>query len=154
MTITSWRDLLGPWVISFGGTLAGVRLLAAWTGSVPNVPIAAVFSVWALAIALVVTALSVGPRLRPSPGRGPMDALRAGRVVAIAMASSRTGAVVAGFFLGWLVAGLLADALSSPYARERALHAVLCCLGGVVILITGAVLERLCIVRPPRDDDA
>jgi hypothetical protein len=152
MTATRWRDLVGPFVIAAAVGFVVLRVIGAISGTVPNVPRSAVITVLILALVLGVTTLVVRPRLLRRPGREPMQPLTAGRVVALAFASSRAGAVIAGFFLGWVAAGWLVDAWNTPFARERVINGAVAVIGGAAIAAIGVVLERACRVPPAKDD--
>ena len=153
MKLTTWRDLLGPFLVSSAVSLAVFRVIGALTSTVPNVPIAAVFTMLGVSVAFGILTLVVRPRLKLSPGREPLDSLAAGRVVALAFASSRAGVVIGGIFVGWLAAGWFADALNTPFAKTRALHAALCIVCSAALVAIGVILERACVVRVPRDDN-
>ena len=83
MKLTTWRDLLGPFLVSSAVSLAVFRVVGALTSTVPNVPIAAVFTMLGVSVAFGILTLVVRPRLKLSPGREPLDSLTAGRVVAL-----------------------------------------------------------------------
>jgi hypothetical protein len=153
VTPTTWRDLVGPAALALAVGFVVVRLIGAITGSVPAVPSAAVVSVLVLALGVVVTTVVLRPRLLRRAGRAPVPPLTAARVVALAFAASRTGAVIAGFCLGWLLTGLIDDGIDTPFGRTRAIGAGAAAIGGAVLLGAGVVLERACRVRPSDDDE-
>jgi len=152
MTSTRWRDLVGPFVVAAAIGFALLRVIGAITGTVPNVPFAAAVTVAALTISLGITTLVVRPRLLRRPGLEPLPPLAAGRVVVLAFAASRAGAVISGLFLGWLTAGWFADAWTTPFARTRVVNAAIVVVMGVLLGIIGIVLERACRVPLAKDD--
>ncbi len=152
MTSTRWRDLVGPFVVAAAIGFALLRVIGAISGTVPNVPFAAVVTVTALTVALAITTIVIRPRLLRRPGREPLQPLTAGRVVVLAFAASRAGAVISGLFLGWLTAGWFADAWTTPFARTRVVNAGIVVVMGVLLGVVGIVLERACRVPPAKDD--
>ena len=130
-----------------GGVLgwSAVRIVAVLTGRVMGVPWLASLTLWALAIGLLLWAL--GARRQPATARNP-------RVAALAMAASRTAALVGGGYLG-IAVGLLGDVgtPSGGAALAAAATALVACL---VILGVSWWLESMCRIRhddrggPPR----
>ena len=76
-----------------------------------------------------------------------MSPLVAARTAALALAGSRTGAVVFGLYAG--LAASLAGDLHIVAARERLLAAGLAALGGLVLCALSLWLEHIC--RLPSD---
>ena len=147
MKLTTWRELLGPFLPASAISFALARVIGAITSTVPNVPIAAVNTMLALTVVLGILTIVVRPRLLRVPGREPLDALTAGKVVALALASSRAAAVLGGIFFGWLAAGWLVDALNTPFAKTRVLHAGVCIVLSAGLLAVGLILERACVIK-------
>jgi len=145
-------------VISTVLGLAVADVVAAIAGRPIPVPLSSAVTIAALAVVLAVWAEVFRRRLsRPQP----IDPFVAVRSAALAMAASRAGAIVLGYFAGvgiWFTLDL-----SSPAARERAL---ICALGAVAALALTAVglwLERVCRLpdggdesddQPPEDPAA
>lgn len=124
------------------GTFLGwslVRAVGAATGRIIGVPWLASLTLWALAIGLLLW--TVGARSHPATARHP-------RAAALALAASRTGAVIGGLYLG-IVLGVAGDlgVPSGVAAFAAAATAVVAC-----VVLTGAALwlESLCRLR--RDD--
>ncbi len=109
------------------------------------VPWSAALAIWLLAIALGGWTLLVRPRLLKRPGTIPLPALLAARTAALALAASRVGAGVAGFYVGVLLV-FLAD-LAVPAAQVGAWTSGITALGGVVIAGLALWLESLCRIR-------
>ena len=111
------------------------------------VPWSSVLTVAALAVALAGWAWSFRRRLRDTRER--VDPFVAVRTAALAMAASRSGAVIAGLYAG--IGGWYAADLSTPAARERAIICAAGVLAAVALLAVALWLERIC--RLPGDDD-
>lgn len=119
------------------------------SGRVVPVPWAAAATMWLLAIALGVWALLARPRLLRHPGHRPLSPFVAARTAALAMAASRTGSLVAGFYLGM---GLGALPSRTTSAGSTALWAALACtVGSIALVVIALWLEHLC--RLPSDGD-
>ena len=134
------------------GTLVagwGFASLLARSGRLPYVPWLAVLVIWGVAGFVLVWTMVARRRLHPDPGRERMAPLVAARTAALALAGSRTGAVVLGFYAG--LALRLADQTVLAAARERLLAAGLAALGGLVLIVLSLWLERIC--RLPEDPD-
>lgn len=126
--------------------------VAAWIdglGRLPAVPWLAVLVVWTVAVFVGVWAFASRRRLHPKPGMPRMAALTAARTTALALAGSRTGAVVLGVYAG--IALRLTEETAVAAARERLLAAVLASLGGLLLAAVSLWLEHLC--RLPDDDE-
>lgn len=115
----------------------------------PQVPWLAVVVVWVLAGFVGVWALVARRRLRPKPGGTRMAPLVAARTAALALAGSRTGAVILGLY-GGLALRLLQE-MAVAAGRERLLAAALASLGGLVLAGLSLWLEQIC--RLPEDPD-
>jgi hypothetical protein len=126
------------------------RLVDAYAGRSLPVPWTAPAVMVVLAIALALWARGTRDRLARKPGTKRIEPLVAARSAALAMAASRTGAVVGGFYAGVAIA--LAPMWDVPYVRERILVS-LAALGGAVLVVLAALwLERVCRL-PPEDDE-
>jgi len=113
------------------------------------VPWSAPFALAVLVIALLFWTIGTRRRLAGRPGTEPLPPLLAARTAALAMAASRTGAIVAGFYAG--VAALMFGLTENPLARERGFVSVGCAVLGVALSVVGHWLERSC--RLPDDGD-
>jgi hypothetical protein len=130
--------LLGWVVASLADSLAGRYLPVSWT---------ATGAIWLLALALAMWTWTVRPQLLHYEGKMPLAPHVAARSAALALASSRTGAAVAGAYLGLTLTFL--GALATPAGSESAVAAVVAALGGLVVVLVALWLERLCRI----DDD-
>jgi hypothetical protein len=126
---------------------AVAALMDGQSGRALPVPVLAAATLWLLAIAVFFWALMARPRLQRKPGSRPMAPIVAARTAALAMAASRTGAIVAGFYAG-VAAGTLPDRLTQ--AGSHSLWAAGAAAIGALALVGAALwLEHLC--RLPSD---
>jgi hypothetical protein len=151
MTPTRPRLLAALVVLSAAVGWGVVRLVDAYFNRSLPVPWTAALVMLVLAIALALWARGTRARLARRPGTKPMDPIVAARSAALAMAASRTGSIVAGFYLGVSV-GLLPD-WSVAYVRERVLVSVVTVLLAALVVAAGLWLERVCRVPPDASDD-
>ena len=111
----------------------------------PNVPWLVV--VVELGIAVVVFVLGWHVRQYLQGKRPNLDALRAARTVVLAKASCYTGALLAGWYGGHVLA--LLTGTDEPGNGGRAVSAGVAMAGGVVLTVVGLVVERFCRIPPP-----
>lgn len=150
-----------------------VRIVDALSGRILQVPLIASLGLWALAIAVLLWAVVSRPRLihpddrrggrrvshAPQPVQvsasdGPavrqghpnrMPPLLAARTAALAMAASRTGALIGGFYLGIIAA--LIGVISTPSGSDSVSASVIA-VGACAVLVGAAMwLESLCRLR-------
>lgn len=112
------------------------------------VPVSAALAMWLLAVMLGMWILLVRPRLLRRPGTLPLPPEVAARTAALALAVSRVGAGVAGFYAG--VGLVFVLDLPIPAAQSGAWLSLATLLGGVTIAALALWLEALCRIR---DDD-
>ena len=122
------------------------------TGRLPAVPWLAVAVVWVVAVFVGVWALVARRRLHPKPGGTRMAPLVAARTTALALAGSRTGAVVFGIYAG--LATRLLEETTVAAARERLLAAALASLGGLLLAGLALWLEHICRIPGGPHDEA
>jgi hypothetical protein len=135
-----------------GGVVGWVltRLVDAYAGRSLPVPWTAPVVMALLALALVLWTRGTRARLERRPGTKPMEPLVAARSAALAMAGSRTGSVVAGFYLGVAVA--LSGSWDVPYVRELVLLALATVLASGAVVAASLWLERVCRLPPDASD--
>jgi hypothetical protein len=126
------------------------RLVDAYAGRSFPVPWTAPVVMALLALALVLWTRGTRARLAGRPGTKPLDPIVAARSAALAMAGSRTGAVVAGFYLG--VALALSGAWDVPYVRELVLLALATVVASGAVVAASLWLERVCRLPPDASD--
>jgi hypothetical protein len=114
---------------------------------------------WSVPVVMAVLALAVAAwargtkaRLGHKPGTKPMPPLVAARTAALALATSRAGSVVGGFYTG-VALGLAAYWSSNAEARIIVVAALLTALASLGLVLAGLWLERVCRI-PPSDGAA
>ncbi|MFA7324004.1 MAG: DUF3180 domain-containing protein [Candidatus Nanopelagicales bacterium] len=151
MTPTRIRLLIVLAVLAGAIGWACAVLISGQLGRVVPVTWLAPLTLWSLAIALFIWALLARPKLRRKRGSRRMAPLVAARTAALAMAASRTGALVAGFYLG-LATGSLPS--QQTQAGSETLWASLVSAGGAIALAAAALwLEHMCRLPSDGDDD-
>jgi len=98
---------------------------------------------------LAIWALLSRPRLQRKPGVKRMPPLMAARTAALAMAASRAGSLVAGFYAGVALASL--PHRDTPAGLATTWASTASTVGAVVLVVAALWLEYLC--RLPLDDD-
>ena len=73
----------------------------------------------------------------------------AARTAALAMAASRTGAIVGGVYLG--IAASFVGRWAQDSGRERVITALLAALAAAAVIAVALWLEHLCRLPQPRD---
>jgi hypothetical protein len=143
-----------PWLFGVAGIAALLGWgFAAWVdanGRLPAIPWLAVLVIWLVAGFVGAWAVVARRRLHPKPGMQRMAPLMAARTTALALAGSRTGAVVFGMYGG--VALRLLDETAVAAGRERLLAAALASLGGLVLAGLSLWLEHICRLPEETDD--
>jgi heme A synthase len=141
--------------LAFAGAVFGYFLPRIWdalTGNIMPVPLLAAIVLFVLAGALLWWTLGVRRRLSGKPGVERLDPLLAARTVALAMAASRTGALVAGFYAGVVIYFL--PKVSFAPDRYRVFTGSAAVLGAVALLVVALWLEHICRIPEPPADDA
>ena len=167
-TSIAWLVIVALIGIAVGWVV--VRVVEALAGRILAVPLIASIGLWALALGVLAWAVVSRPRLthpddRRSPGRGlkpvhvtspdpdavrrshpdRMPPLLAARTAALAMAASRTGAVIGGFYVGVIAA--LIGVISTPSGSDS-VTASLIAVGACAVLVGSAIwLESMCRLR-------
>ncbi len=152
MTPTRIRTLA---VIALATVLLGwllVTLVDSLAQRLLPVPWTAAAALALMALSLLVWALLARPRLLRKPGREPLPPLTAARTAALAMAASRTGAGVGGFYAG-VVLGLL-PSWDTPAGRDYLLAAAAAALASAALAAVALWLESLCRLRGDDDGEA
>ena len=151
MTPTRPRLLV---VLVVVGAVAGwslTSLVDAFVGRSLPVPWTAPVVMVLLALALLLWTRGTRARLARKPGTKPMEPIVAARSAALAMAGSRTGSVVGGFYLGVAVA--LSGSWDVPYVRELVLLSLATVLGSAGVVAASLWLERVCRLPPDASGD-
>jgi heme A synthase len=142
MTPTRIRLLIGLAVIAAAVGLGAVMLVEGQSGRVIPVPWLAGATMWFLALALLIWTLLSRPRLLRKPGSRPLPPLVAARTAALAMAASRTGSLVAGFYAGIAIGSFPSRATQAGSAAVAA--ALTTAVGSLALVVSALWLERLC----------
>jgi hypothetical protein len=151
MTPTRPRLLVALAVLSAAVGWGVVRLVDAYLDRSLPVPWTAALVMLVLAVALALWARGTRARLSGRPGTKPMDPILAARSAALAMAASRTGSIVVGFYAGVAVA--LLPGWNVPYVRERVIVSAVTVLLAGLVVAAALWLERVCRVPPDASDD-
>ncbi len=151
MTPTRPRLLVALVVISAAVGWGVSRLVDAYADRSLPVPWTAALVMLLLALALALWARGTRARLTGQPGTKPMDPIVAARSAALAMAASRTGAIVAGFYTGVSIA--LVPGWGVASVRERIIISVVTVLLAGLVVAAALWLERVCRVPPDSSDD-
>lgn len=137
-TVAAVSGILGWSMTRLADSVAGRYLPVTWT---------AAGAIWLLALFLLMWTWIVRPRLLRRKGTAPLSPHVAARTTALSLASSRTGAAVAGVYAGVVVAFL--GELAAPAAQDSAIAAGVASIGGFALAAVGLWLESMCRV----DDD-
>ncbi|HBJ73642.1 MAG TPA: hypothetical protein DDY88_08070 [Actinobacteria bacterium] len=150
MTPTRIRLLLTLGLLAGSIGWAAAVMVDNQSGRVVPIPWLAAFTVWFLAVALLIWTVLARPRLKRKKGHRPMAPLVAARTAALAMAASRTGSLVAGFYAGISIGTLPSRATE---AGTDTLWISLASAAGALALTAAALwLEHIC--RLPTDGDS
>lgn len=155
--------------IGLAGGWVAVQLVERLASRILSVPWAAAVGLIVLAVAVLIWALVSRPRLLDStrdrrsqrlspatvgsarPHQPPrMNPLVAARTAALAMAASRTGAVIGGFYLG--IALALIPVISSPTGSASFSASLTCVIACVILVVAAVWLESMCRLRDQDDD--
>lgn len=139
---TRLRTLIALAVLAGAVGWGTVQVVDAWFGRVLPVPWLAAAALWLLAGATGYWAVSSRPRLQARPGVRPMPPIVAARTAALAMAASRIGSLVAGFYAGVAVA--MVPALGTPSGSAAFWAATLAAVGSLALVVAALWLEHLC----------
>lgn len=133
LTVAAVSGVLGWSMTRLADSVAGRYLPVTWT---------AAGAIWLLTLFLLLWTWTVRPKLLRREGTAPLQPHVAARTTALALASSRTGAAVAGVYAGVTVAFL--GELAAPAARDSAIAAGVASVGGLALVAVGLWLESLC----------
>jgi len=117
------------------------------TGRSLPVPGLAAGAMWIFGISFGLWTYFAKPRLQRVPGEKPFPPLAAARIAVLAMAASRTGAVIGGFYLGTALALVLNSA--TPAGWSAMIAAFLAALGSLLLVVSALWLESMCVAREP-----
>lgn len=149
MTPTRIRLLLAIAALAAAIGWGAAMLVDGQSGRVVPVPWLAAATLWLLAVGLAAWALTSRPRLLRKPGARPMPPVVAARTAALAMAASRTGALLAGFYAGIAIGAI--GQRTTPAGQATLVRGIAAALGALALAAIALWLERMC--RLPLDGD-
>jgi hypothetical protein len=135
--------LIGLLLLATGFALTQI-LMGQSARSLP-VPAMAAGALWILGGAFGIWTYFARPRLKREPGTKPFPPLAAARIAVLALAGSRTGAVIAGFYAGVALASL--GSVDSPAGWSATVNGFLAALGGALLVVSSLWLESLCVAK-------
>ncbi len=135
--------LIGVILAAIGFALTQI-LMGQSSRSLP-VPAMAAGALWILGGGFGIWTYFAKPRLKREPGTRPFPPLAAARIAVLALAGSRTGAVIAGFYAGVALASM--GGIDTPAGWSATINGFLAALGGALLAISSLWLESLCVVR-------
>lgn len=150
MTPTRPRTLLLLAAVSIAVGWGATRIVDSVVGRFFPVPWSVPALMLLLAAAVALWARGTRARLARRPGTTPMPPLVAARTAALALATSRAGSVVGGFYLG-VALGLLQYWSANEDAQRITVAALLTAAASGALVAAGLWLERICRI-PPTDD--
>jgi hypothetical protein len=118
-------------------------------GVLPPISRTAPLGLFALALVVLIAALSVRSRLR-SRDRRPHP-LAMARMVVLGKASAHLGPIVGGLYAGYAL--VLLPTMDITSRRDRAVLAGLAVAAAVLLTVAGLLLERFCQVPGGLDED-
>ena len=127
-----------------------VQVVDAWAGRLLPVPWLAAAAMWLLAGATLYWTVSSRPRLQGRPGAKPLPPVVAARTAALAMAASRGGALVGGFYAGVAVAMIASVGTST--GASTFWSATFASLGALALVAAALWLEHVCRLPIGPDD--
>ena len=155
MKATTIRLLVTLVVVGAALGWAAATVVVGWSGRSLSVPVLAGASLWLLAVSLFVWGRIVRPRLqaryRSDIQAEPLPVLVAARVAALAVAASRTGALVSGVYLG-ILTFTVARGVNTPAAVQTLWSALMAAGGAGATCLVAMWIERACLI-PLGDDD-
>jgi len=140
------------YLVSLAGTL-GWSLARVWPRRfLVQLPVPAINAVtmWLLAATLLIWTLLARRRLQGKEPGNRLPPMVAARTVALAMAGSRVGALVFGFYLG--LAALNLQLTRTPDVDNRLITIALVAAASLLLTVTAVWLERLCQIKQPPTD--
>jgi len=136
--------------LALGAGAVGYALTAAFYADVQSPPVYAPLWLLMLALAEGYTASMTHGRLAGRPGTKPINAIVVSRLAVLAKATSPVGALAFGGYTGFLVYVARTDSASADRDVRTAALGMACSL---LLVIAALLLERVCRVKPPKDDD-
>ena len=136
--------------LALAAGLVGYVLTAAFYADVQSPPVYAPIWVLLLALAEGYTASVTRGRLLGRPGTKPINAIVVARLAVLAKATSPVGALLFGGYAGFLIHVVRTDSAPADHDTRTAVLGVACSL---LLVVAALLLERVCRVKPPTDQD-
>jgi Protein of unknown function (DUF3180) len=150
MRRTRWQTLVAvAAVVTVLGWVV-LRLLEQQGVTLPPVPWSVVLVL--LVISAVVLRMGWAVRQFLRGKRPDLDPIRAARTAVLAKASCYTGASLFGWYLAQVL--IVIGDLDIEARRERAVAAAVAALGAALLAGVGLLVEHMCQVPPPEDEEA
>ena len=128
-----------------------VQIVSSWLGRLVPVPWLAAAALWLLAGAIAYWTVLARPRIQGRTGTKPMEPLVAARSAAMAMAASRIGSLMVGFY-GGIAVGMVGR-MAAPSAVQTFWASTMAAVGAVGIVAAALWLEQSCRIPAGGDDD-
>jgi hypothetical protein len=148
---TTWRLLVGTILVAGAVTWGFLHVWTDGYGALPDVPWPSAVVLAVFGGAVLVAAVTLRPRLKGREGHRPVPPIVAARFGVLSLASSRVGALFAGVYGGFLATAV--TDLTIPYRRHVAIVSGACVLAALLLMTAGLVLERVCRLPPPPDEE-
>ena len=104
-------------------------------------------------VSLLIWTLMTRARLKPGATINRLHPIVAARTAALAMSASRVGSLAFGFYVGVLLANIVADYSSAGTDRIRI--SAVTAVASLLTVIVAVWLERICLLKePPNDRDS
>lgn len=152
MTSVRGTSVLGLTALGGAGVVVGrlaPPVIDSFDGNAPRVGWSAAVTLFIAAGIIGIIAWNTWQSLHKKHQRMTSD--HAIRMLSLAKASSLVGALFAGLYLGYALAFI--DALDTEFGRERAIHAGVAGLAGILMVVAALLLERALRVPGGEDED-
>lgn len=124
-------------------------VLQGQTGRALPVPGLAAAAMWIFGASIALWTYFAKPRLQRLPGEKPFPPLAMARIAVLAMAASRTGALIGGLYLGIALASI--GNSSTPAGWSAMVGGFLAAMGSVIVVVGALWLESMCVARDRGD---
>lgn len=124
-------------------------VLQGQTGRSLPVPGLAAAAMWIFGLSVGLWTYFARPRLLRQAGARPFPPLVMARIAVLAMAASRTGALIGGLYLGIALASI--GNSSTPAGWTAMIAGFLATMGSVIVIVGALWLESMCVARERGD---
>lgn len=151
MKPTSITTLVAVFIGLSTATWGFLDLIENRGGVLPPIGRTAPAGLFALAVVVLIVAVSVRSRLSSDDVRRRLHPLTTARMAVLGKASAHLGPIVGGAYAGYAL--VLLPTLDIGDRRDRAVLAMLAVLAAALLTVAGLLLERFCRVRGGVDHD-